>query len=283
VRSGPRGFRNIARTGYDIRRMHADTPMARKDAHVRRGGRTALLRAKRVPPPADVGASGIEPETSAMSPLRSYQLSYAPAHLGRSDRDDTATGPRRRAATFDGGVRRARLGRAAEGRRAPVRKGGVPTPPAAWGARLGAGVWACLRSAVVTSTRSTPSQPWQITWNCSGRRMGRATAWRYPQHSHVTMARISPLAPPLSSSRRPCGPPSLAEFPDFATGFGPSRVLHGTATRPLHVRVRGWNSLVEMSRPPWRDGRERPAGSRTRSGRGGRRRSPGRRRRRRPR
>jgi hypothetical protein len=99
VRSGPRGFRNIARTGCDIRRMHVDNPMARKDAHARRRGRTALLRAKRVPPPADVGASGIEPETSAMSTLRSYQLSYAPAHLRRSGRDDTATGPRRRAAT----------------------------------------------------------------------------------------------------------------------------------------------------------------------------------------
>jgi len=111
---------------------------------------------------------------------------------------------------------------------------------------LGAAVRAARRSSVVTSTRRTPSQPWQITWNVSGRRMGRATAWRYPQHSHVTMARISPLAPPRSSGRFATGLPGLAEPPEIATRDRRNRPRHGTATRPLHGRVMAVESVPRM-------------------------------------
>jgi len=49
---------------------------------------------------------------------------------------------------------------------------------------------AAWRSSKVTSTRSTPSQLWQIRLNDSGCTICRAIACRCPQHSHVTTARI---------------------------------------------------------------------------------------------
>ena len=100
------------------------------DARPPRPPPRARVRARRG---ENVGASGIEPETSAMSTLRSYQLSYAPPRPRRPGRDDTASDRR-------GRTRSACRGLPAGARSAQAT--GVPTPPAAWGARPDVGLWA---------------------------------------------------------------------------------------------------------------------------------------------
>jgi YD repeat-containing protein len=87
----------------------------------------------------------------------------------------------------------------------------IPARPLRPGRQAGRGAGRCARptlrcaaprSSEVTSTRSTPSHSWQTTWNASGRRIGRATACRWPQHSHVTMARIP--SPTVGAPQRGC-------------------------------------------------------------------------------
>ncbi len=110
-----------------------------------------------------VGATGIEPVTSAMSTLRSYQLSYAPWSIRLAPDQNgemIPTGARQETGAASFAI-------------------DMALTSAAW------------RSAAVTSTRSTPSHSWQTTWNASGWRIGRASACLCPQHSQVTMALIT--------------------------------------------------------------------------------------------
>src|SRR5580698_1505699 len=105
----------------------------------------------------------------------------------------------------------------------------IPVPPrrsrdladqtqATVGVFLPVACWAAFRSSVVTSTRSTPSQLWHTRLKDSGRTIWRAIACRCPQHSHVTIARMTPppgagLSGPQDigachrAPREPCNPP----------------------------------------------------------------------------
>ena len=110
--------------------------------------------------------------------------------------------------------------------------GSVQTQATGWVFRPVA-CWAACRSFTVTSTRSTPSQLWQMRLKDSGRTIWRAIACRCPQHSHVTTARMTP---PPGRPIRPARPPSFAP--------GPDRAAQSTAPRHRRCRfaIRSWST-----------------------------------------
>src|SRR5581483_1686483 len=110
------------------------------------------------------------------------------------------------------------------------------------------GVWrvsrAWSKSPTVTSTRRTPSHLWHTTWNDSGSRMGRATAWRCPQHSHVTIARIFVCLLQTVWPRQPQQESGTDQFANPRIDRDGTRLLQSRQTAGL------WRRIEELQRSP---------------------------------